>query len=669
MTPDATTPPVPPRPNAPVTPPAGASAGGAPEGSAPDAAAIAPAAPAEATVDALAAAGVLDALDAALARTLTALGGEPDPRVALGLGLASRALRLGDVCADLPTIAAAPVADDDGAAIAGLAWPPLAAWRAALAASPVVDAAGGRDATTPLVLDARAGRLYLRRMWRHEVGLAAALIERAAAPPLPLDGAALRQALATRFGPPGAAPDDQAVAAWVAAGRRLAIITGGPGTGKTTTVVTIAAILVDAALAAGAPPPRIALLAPTGKAAARLAEAVGEAGAGLALSDAARAALPSAARTIHRALGIGRDGRPSGRPLEADVVVVDEASMVDLARMRQLVDAVPAAARLVVLGDHDQLASVDAGAVLGDLCGGDAAGRHQAALADAYARFAAGDDAALDTASDGDAAGRPALAGSVVVLTRSRRFGADSGIGRLARAIRAGDADAVLAVLDDPAYPDAARRDGGGVPRGGRLAPALADAVQAGYGAVRDAAEPGEALDALASFRVVCAHRRGPYGVEPLNAAIAGALAAGGPGGAAAPPVEAIIVRHNDYAVGLYNGDIGLIAPRPGDGSPRAWFRQPDGALRELALGRLPAHEPAFALTVHQSQGSEFDTVAIVLPEAPSPLLTRELLYTAVTRARRRLTLFASADAVRHAVAQRTRRASGLRARLWGDEG
>lgn len=632
---------------------------------------------AEATVEALAAAGVLDALDAALARALTALAGERDPRVALGLGLASRAIRQGDVCADLAALAGGPVSDDDGAVLDGLAWPPLEGWLAALAASPAVDdGAATTGATTPLVLDRRGRRLYLRRFWRHETGLAAALADRARAAAADVDPGALRRGLAARFGPPDAtAPDDQAVAAWVAARRRLAIVSGGPGTGKTTAVVAILALLVDAAREAGAPPPRIALLAPTGKAAARLAEAVAAGADRLALTEATRAALPAAARTIHRALGLGRDGRARGGPLEADIVVLDEASMVDLALMHRLVDAVPPAARLVILGDHDQLASVDAGAVLGDLCGGDRAGRAQEALWAAYAGFAQGDDAGGRAGGDGDAgdagdAPRPTaaapLAGSVVVLRRSRRFGAGSGIGRLAAAIRAGDADAGLAALDDPALPDVARHDADAVGRAGRLAPALGAAVDAGYGPALDAADPGAALDALAAFRVLCAHRRGPFGVEPLNAAIAAALADRGPAGTASPAARAIIVRRNDYAVGLYNGDVGLVAVPPGGGPPRAWFRQPDGALRDLAVGRLPAHEPAFALSVHQAQGSEFDAVAVVLPDAASPLLTRELLYTAVTRARARVTLFATPDAVRAAIAQRTRRASGLRERLWG---
>jgi len=674
----------------------------------------------EAVVEDLTQAGVLDALDGALARALVRLARETDPRVALGIALASRAIRRGDVCADLSALAGAPVTDDDGTPIPGLTWPALAAWIPALSASPVTTTLRPDDpanpsaptmsdvprpsiprpsSLTPLVLDVPAGRLYLRRYWSHETRLADALLARADAGDLPHDAEALRTALAALFGPSSAtipagpsvdpppdaaAVDAQAVAAWVAARRSLTVVSGGPGTGKTTTVVRILVLLIGQARAVGAAPPRIHLLAPTGKAAARLAEAVGTAGAGLTIDEGIRAALPTAARTIHRALGLRGDGRRShdaARPLAADIVVVDEASMVDLVLMRRLVDAVAPAARLIVLGDHDQLASVDAGAVLGDICGGDRARSHQAALADAFAAFVTStsstDDAAAgfggrtrSTAPDETVAAprtRSPLAASVVLLTRSRRFGAASGIGRLARAIHAGDADAALALLDDPGAPDAARFTTPPVGHDGRLSAALRDAVVAGYGPAVQAADPAGQLDALESFRVLCAHRRGPSGVESLNDRIVAALA-GMPHAAMEPTgniARAIIVRRNDYAIDLFNGDIGIVARRPDDGARRAFFRMPDGRLRDLSPARLPPHETAFALSIHQSQGSEFDAVVVVLPDGGSPLLARELLYTAVTRARKRVTIFGTDETIRLAIGRRSVRASGLRERLW----
>ncbi|MEO8083240.1 MAG: exodeoxyribonuclease V subunit alpha, partial [Ardenticatenales bacterium] len=646
---------------------------------------------AEADVDALAAAGLFDALDVGLARSLADLAAATDPRLALAAALASRAVRLGDVCVDLPALAAGPVADDDGVALDGRSWPPADVWRAALAASRLVTIHGDHDeprnaraggmAPSPLVLDA-AGRLYLHRYWAHETRLVDAILARAGAADRRLDDRALRDGLVALFGAATATPDAQLVAAWVAARRPLTVISGGPGTGKTTTVVRIAALLARQAIADGAPQPRIVLLAPTGKAAARLAEAVAAAGARLDLDDDVRAALPTDARTIHRALGLRGDGghgrHGPDNPLDADVVVVDEASMVDLVLMRRLVDAVRPDARLILLGDHDQLASVDAGAVLGDLCGGDRAREAQARQARRCAAFLAG-AASGGTGDVVNADDDAPMASAVVLLTHSHRFGSDSGIGRLARAINAGDADAALALLDDPRLDDVAREESAVSGARWTLASSLETAVLDGYGPVVRAADPGAQLDALAAFRVLCAHRQGPFGVEPLNARIVTALedaaarigrSAAVEAGTALRPIaplpRAILVTRNDPALELYNGDVGVIAPAPGDGRPRAYFRAPDGALRDVSPARLPAIETAFALSIHKAQGSEFDRVAIVLPDAPSPLLTRELLYTAVTRARRHVTLFATADMLRLAIERRAKRASGLRERLWG---
>lgn len=649
--------------------------------------------PAAADVAGLAEVGVLDELDVGLAAALTRLAGESDPRIALAAALASRAIRLGDVCVHLPTLAAGPVTDDDGAALQAWSWPAADAWLAALAASRLVAAPQAGDGPlldqrrddrlgdadpTPLVLDAD-GRLYLRRYWAHETRLVQAILARAGAADLAADGDALRAGLAALFGddarPTAAGLDAQCVAAWVAARRPLTVISGGPGTGKTTTVVRIAALLARQAMAEGAPPPHIALLAPTGKAAARLAEAVAAAGARLDLDDAVRAALPTEARTLHRALGL-RDGGGHGthgpaNPLRADVVVVDEASMVDLVLMRRLIDAVRPDARLILLGDQDQLASVDAGAVLGDLCGGDRARAAQARQADRCAAFLSGaadaSGAPSATAAPAAASAASPMAGAVVLLTVSHRFGPDSGIGRLARAINAGDADGALALLDDPRVADVEREESAVAGPRRALAAPLLDAVHHGYGPVVGAEGPEEQLDALGAFRVLCAHRHGPFGVETLNARIVDALAAAAAGidPTAALP-RAILVTRNDPDIGLYNGDVGVIAPAPPDRRPRAYFRASDGRLRDVSPARLPPFETAFALSIHKAQGSEFDRVAIVLPDAPSPLLTRELLYTAVTRARRRVTVYAAADMLRLAIERRERRSSGLRPRLWG---
>jgi exodeoxyribonuclease V alpha subunit len=319
--------------------------------------------------------------------------------------------------------------------------------------------------------------------------------------------------------------------------------------------------------------------------------------------------------------------------------------MVDLVLMTRLLSAVPEHARVILLGDRDQLASVEAGAVLGDICnvGASEVAREQGPLA-----------------------------GSVVQLTRSHRFGADSAIGALARAVNEGDSDAVLALLDDPAVTEVSL-----VERSGRRAwgDGLGDAIEAGYARFLDASDPHARLQALGDFRVLAAHRRGPAGVETLNREIEAALARSGRlsmassahGHYAGRP---IMLTRNDYDLGLYNGDLGVILPSPeGQGAEpgrlRAVFGAPNGELRWLSPLRLAEVDTVFAMSVHKSQGSEFDALALVLPEEMSPVLSRELVYTGVSRARERVTIFATRQVLREAIARRVERASGLREALW----
>jgi exodeoxyribonuclease V alpha subunit len=334
------------------------------------------------------------------------------------------------------------------------------------------------------------------------------------------------------------------------------------------------------------------------------------------------------------------------------VVLVDESSMVDLTLMARLFAAVPKTARIILLGDKDQLASVEAGAVLGDLC-------------------------SAGWALPGDAATRARTAG-VVHLTRSYRYAETSGIAALASAIQRADLDGVLAVLADSRYPDAVCHPE--LPEK-ELGSELSAAVIRGYKPYLEAApvSPAEALRKFDTFRVLCAHRRGPLGVERVNRQIAQLLferdlLARADGACVGWP---LLVTQNDYRNRLWNGDLGLVAPdREVEGalgaSSRAplcaWFLAPEGEARRLGLGRLPPHEPAFALSVHKSQGSEVDDVAVVLPREVSPVVTRELLYTAVTRARRSVTIFASAALLEAAVKRSIARSSGLLSQLYGAE-
>lgn len=499
----------------------------------------------------------------------------------------------------------------------------------------------GHGEPRPLLLT-DDGRLYLWRYWDHEQRVAEALLERAK--PAPVD-AKLGSALRRLFGPPEG-PDAQRALCMVATLGHLAIVSGGPGTGKTTTVVKLLALLSELGLSSG----RTRLLAPTGKAAQRLGEAIQT---GLARLDV-EASIQTEASTIHRALGptrlATRFRHDRDNPLSADLVIVDESSMVDVALMRRLLDAVPPNARLILLGDEHQLASVEAGAVLGDVCRGADQRAYSPRLRE-RARAVFEED--LPVADSGDQ--QSPMGDSVVRLTRSYRFDPARGIGGLASAIRAGDAEQALALLAEG--------------RDVRLCAAgsaeLSELCVRGYRPALTAATAADALGAFNRFRVLCAHRRGKAGVQLQNPRIERALAEAGllaRSGARFFPRRPLLITENDPRLGLYNGDIGIVVEH--DGTLRAAFPGAEG-VRLLSPSRLPPHETVFAMSIHKSQGSEFDEVAVVLPGPASPLLTRELLYTAVTRARERVVIFGDPASVRAAIARRLHRTSGLGALLW----
>ncbi|GEL17559.1 exodeoxyribonuclease V subunit alpha [Pseudonocardia asaccharolytica] len=599
------------------------------------------------------AAGVLTTADVHVANRLGRLGAEPDERVLLAVALTVRAIRHGSVCIDLDAISHTVLGESDELIdVSALAWPDPAAWRAACACSPLVGT--GRDAgSAPLRMPGRL--LYLDRYWRQEEQVRTQLRDRAAAAPPAVDLDRLRAGLDRLFpgDPAGAATgtDRQRLAAAVAALRRVTVLAGGPGTGKTTTVARLLALLRDQP----GPPPRIALAAPTGKAAARLAEAVAEHTAELPEPD--RAGLgPLPASTLHRLLGrrpgsTSRFAHDRYHRLPHDVIVVDETSMVSLTLMARLLEAVRPDARLVLVGDPDQLASVEAGAVLGDLARAD--GQPEPWL-DERLR-------ALGALGPAD----PPVVHGVVTLDRTWRFG--GAIAALARAVQAGDADAALTHLR-AGHPelmfvetdDLDSRDPAG------LESVRADVVAA-TGALSVAARDGAVADALAALerhRLLCGHRRGPYGVSRWSAEVERWLADAGAGSAADDewyPGRPLLVTANDYDLGLFNGDTGVVVRE--NGAVRAAFTREGRPLR-VPTSRLSAVQTVHAMTVHRSQGSQFSRVTVVLPPAESPLLTRELLYTAVTRAREVVRVVGSEQAVRTAVGRSVSRASGLRERL-----
>jgi exodeoxyribonuclease V alpha subunit len=609
--------------------------------------------------------GVLGPLDLHFARMLASLDPRAAPEVVLGGAWASRAVHFGHVCADLRRILSRKLLDADGMPIEDAPLPALFDWVMALGSGSSLVGDGSTD--TPLVFDGGA-RVYLQRYFGYQQRLASALARRAARVDA-IDATKVRPVLDRLFARGALKPDPhQREAAAVAVMRGLTVLSGGPGTGKTTTVVRMLALMQAEALGRGAPPLRISLLSPTGKAAARMVETIGAHVDALDCDDAVKAAIPRSASTIHRLLGY-LPGTPTrflhdaALPVAADVVLVDEASMVDLALLAKLVDAVPETARIVLVGDKDQLASVEAGAILGDICNAGDVQRHARSPWFATRLAALGGE---DTRIDEHA---PTVADCVVELTTNYRFGeTDSGIGGLAAAIKAGRRDDALARLH------AARgRERGelrmlslGEPEA--LPQLLRPELLAGYRGYLGERDPEQRIARLGEFRLLSPHRRGLFGIDRLNVLVERVLAEAGliaPDGAWYDG-RPVMVTANDYQLQLFNGDVGVIC-EDAHGRLRAWFGTPGTPLRSFAPSRLPALESVYAMTVHKSQGSEFDRVALLVPPQLSPILTRELLYTGLTRARREALLLGSPEVVAEAIDRRIERASGLRDALWGD--
>jgi exodeoxyribonuclease V alpha subunit len=613
--------------------------------------------------------GVLAGADVHVAQRLAELAGEPDERVVLAAALAVRAPRLGHVYVDLATIReTASVDTEEPVDLSELPWPEADEWVRRLAASELV-AVGEEDAEAAAARPLRlvGSWLYLDRYWQEERRVAADLLAISDEPMAGVSIDVLAGGLARMFD--GETQSRQCLAAASAVLRRFAVVAGGPGTGKTTTVARIVALLAEQAAISGAPPPLVALAAPTGKAAARLEEAVHEEARELPVDEAIREGLLTLqASTLHRLLG-WRPGSHSrfrhhrGQRLPHDVVIVDETSMVSLSLMARLAEAVRPDARLILVGDPAQLASIEAGAVLGDIVG--PAGDHLVMTRPARAALAEGTGDEIHAA---DPPGDATIGDGIVVLDRVHRFG--SGIARLASAIHRGDSDAALKALEDS--PDDVLWipiDVAEEPTDAALATVRDGAVTAAR-AVMEAARAGaasQAIVALGSYRLLCAHRRGPYGVTTWTARIEGWLATalddfttddrwyiGRP----------LLVTDNDYELQLYNGDTGVVVQTTPDRASAAFERR--GEVVEFSPTRLGSVETVYAMTIHKSQGSQFETAAVLLPASTSRILTRELLYTAATRARKRLIVVGTAEAIRAAVERPVARASGLRRRLWG---
>jgi exodeoxyribonuclease V alpha subunit len=600
-------------------------------------------------------------IDIQFAQSIARICKSENPYLILGAALASYEVSQGHICANLPSICERPfVIDEDREPIA---WPSLTTWVDALKSSSAVSTAGD---PRPLYLDEK-NRLYLSRYWSFQIGLVNMIKARLEQEPSAIDQSLLIDGLERLFDLQTYRSQEktnwQAVAAIAAVYRNFSVISGGPGTGKTSAVVRILALLFEQAQAHNTAFPRVSLMAPTGKAAGRLEESIERAKLKLKCRSEIADAIPHSASTIHRGLKGSFEAKRAfhyhrDNPLPADVVIVDEASMIPLTLMHNLFDAVPMTSKLILLGDEHQLASVQAGAILGDICNAKDRGGYSTEYVEQISSLTG---ARLPLAKQKP----PAIRDAIVQLKESHRFKDTEGIGALARAIKAGESAEVLKLLKGDEHKNI------------HLINESKDAMLTTSGLICEGYEEylradtiEEKLISFNQFRILCAHRRGELGSEKINGQVATILGEHFKFDTRPPWYrdQPVMVQINDYRQKLYNGDIGIVGTDSEDEQRLvAWFHGSDGELRAFYPSRLPPHESVYAMTIHKSQGSEFDKVLVILPAELSPILSRELLYTAVTRASKEVFIMATDDVISQAVDKEISRASGLTDSLWSD--
>jgi exodeoxyribonuclease V alpha subunit len=596
-----------------------------------------------------------NSVDRHFAARMLRLAGGGSPELALAAALASRALADGHSCIRLSELADQRYPVDAEPGMPAVTCPSCADWERALLRCDLV---GKPGAEAPLILDG-AGRLYLQRYWLYEQAIAHDLRERNLAPAHVPDPAILSDGLRRLFPKTGIEINWQKVAAFAAVQRPFCVITGGPGTGKTWTVARVLALLLEQP---GAENLRIKLAAPTGKAAARLQASLAEAAGSLDCSEDVKQRLraPELSTTLHRLLGPIPNSvafrHNAERPLPLDVLIVDEASMASLSLMARLMAAFrKERTHLVLVGDKYQLPPVDPGGVFADLC--------QAASLNVFTEsFRESYHSTTGEALPDGSPARRALVDSAVQLQVNHRSGDALVLNALSAHVRTGSVDEIERLLR--------LVNAGSAPVAWQPAPArkdfkqcLREFVVCHYRAVLSAANPKAALEAFGKFRILCAVREGPYGMMTINALVEELLADALPqfrgrirsGNYTGKPV---MVTTNSYGLKLFNGDTGLFWHT--DKASCVHFPDETGAIRAIARGRLPEHETAYAITVHKSQGSEFDHVLLVLPEQDSPVLTRELIYTGITRAKKSVHVIAGRDMLCGAIRRQGQRHSGL---------
>lgn len=606
--------------------------------------------------------GYFSRIDTYFARFICEISGQNDPDIFLAAALASQSTGKGDVCLDLAFLAEKRLFEE-GNGVDAVICPKLLSWRKKLLTSPAIGEPGDYR---PLVLDEK-NRLYLYRYWEYEKVLSESIEERVNDGFNDIDATLLGHGIKRLF--PTYNPetiDWQKVAVIPPVFKRFSVISGGPGTGKTFTVAKIIVLLLEQARGNQL---RIFLCAPTGKAAAKLGEFIKAAKEKLNCGRDVKALIPAETYTIHRMLR-PVPGTPYFRynrenPLPADVVLIDESSMVDLALMAKLVEAVPSSARLILMGDKDQLASVEAGSVLGDICDRDAPHGYSDNFVKNVEKIA---DVRIGSHCH-RIENRPGLHDGIVLLRESHRFAGISGIGALSRAVNRGDSEEAIRLLEHPDPEDRSIK-------WERMHVSenpfqmLEKKIVEGYSEYLQTDNPQDALELFNRFKILCAVKKGPFGVDTVNRFAEHVLARRG---LIDPDFQfyrgkPILITRNDYDLGLYNGDIGILMPMPESdrNDPYAFFSSMSGELRRFPAYRLGNYETVYALTVHKSQGSEFESVLLILPDKFYPVLSRELLYTGITRAKKQVTIWGSENILASSIQRKIARTSGLRDALWG---
>ena len=621
------------------------------------------------------AAGIFSRLDLKFAQFMQELAENKSPELFLACAIASNFTGKGHICADLSLVAGSYLPDDNGSPTKILC-PELQPWIKSLNRNNVIGAPGEY---APLILDERS--LYLYRYWDYEHYITINIKDRVAAIAEDINFDVLKDGL-KRLYPRSTSNnsiDGQKIAAIIAVTKRFCVISGGPGTGKTTTIARILALIIEQNQAMNSDKLRIGLVAPTGKAASRLQESIGNAVKNMQCPDHIKEQIPKEASTIHRLLGsiphspYFRYNRDNLLPL--DLLIMDEASMTDIALASKLFEAVPVRSRIIMTGDREQLASVENGAVFGDICP-DRICRFSKSLRKTLSTVTE-DEITLEATHKSETSG---INDCIVVLKKNYRFGNDSGIRKLSETVRQGNSDHAIDLLRGKQYPDITWHN---LPPANLLMQKLSPIIINGYEPYLKS-HTENIFKQFDNFRILCAVRDGAYGVKTVNKLSAQILKHAGlintdktelSSRNSASTMEykrwykgkPVIITRNHYELKLYNGDVGIFLPySETDKTLRAVFPDTDGSVRMFLPHQLMEYETAYALTVHKSQGAEFNRVLLVLPERISPVLTRELIYTGITRAREHVEIFAKEDVLRAAVASQTRRASGLKKALWG---